>query len=84
MSMAWQETPARRTPDRRSGGAYLRRFIQDGPMTATEIDELADQAAEGLPPEVRQGGGIGGVDGQGCDTRADSGGWLRSWLVGSG
>jgi hypothetical protein len=34
----------------------------------------ADRAAEGLSPEVRQGGGIGAVDGQGCDTQTDSGG----------
>src|SRR5215471_9943938 len=34
----------------------------------------ADRAAEGLAPEVRQGGGIGGVDGQGRETQADGGG----------
>src|SRR5262249_17465483 len=34
----------------------------------------ADRAAEGLAPEVRQGGGIGGVDGQGCETQVDGGG----------
>src|SRR5262249_30234506 len=31
-------------------------------------------AAQGLAPEVRQGGGIGGVDGQGCETQVDGGG----------
>src|SRR5262249_532129 len=34
----------------------------------------ADRAAEGLAPEVRQGGGIGAVDGQGRETQADGGG----------
>ena len=33
----------------------------------------ADRAAQGLPPEVRQGGGIGAVEAQGCDTQTDSG-----------
>src|SRR6516164_7909988 len=39
----------------------------------------ADRAAEGLPPAVRQGGGIGAVDGQGCETQADGGGHGSSW-----
>src|SRR5215468_945010 len=34
----------------------------------------ADRAAEGLAPEVRQGGRIGGVDGQGCETQVGGGG----------
>jgi len=34
----------------------------------------ADRAAEGFAPEVRQGGGVGGVDGQGGEAQADGGG----------
>src|SRR5262249_21564836 len=34
----------------------------------------ADGAAGGVPPEVAQGDGIGGVDGEGCETQADGGG----------
>ena len=34
----------------------------------------ADRAAQGLAPEVRQGGGIGAVDGQGCETEVNGSG----------
>ena len=60
-------------------GKALGRPVSPGAVAGdTAVDATGPDSGPRMilhhPPEVREGGGIGGVDSQGCETQADGGG----------